>query len=116
MVYTTTLQKILLYFTLLFSLAVSVPTARTFNNTYPNALLWTSEAPKNDSEGVLIKRDSILYKLWSSIPGSQKVTGSSAIFHKWDRSANVAYGLTFLYGCTGILISDPDFMIVGKLP
>ena len=64
---------------------------------------------------LLAKRTSALADLWDGIPSAQKVTGSNAIYHKIDRTMDTAYGITYLYGCTGILISDPDFLIVGTL-
>lgn len=109
---TGTVWKLFLSLALLISFVWSAPTSKAFDGL--SLHLSTSTTPGNNSEGSLTKRDSILYDIWSDIPDSQKVTGSSAIYHKWDRSANVAYGITYLYGCTGILISDPGFMIVGK--
>ena len=37
--------------------------------------------------------------------------GDSALAFKIDQSVNNAWGITYLYGCTALMISDPDFVI-----
>ncbi|KAF2725461.1 hypothetical protein K431DRAFT_342907 [Polychaeton citri CBS 116435] len=68
-----------------------------------------------DGTTALSKRASDLDDLWRSIPSGQKAQGDSAKYFKIDRTVSNAWGITYLYGCAGILISDPDFVIVAHL-
>ena len=37
--------------------------------------------------------------------------GDSALPFRIDQSVDNAWGITYLYGCTALMISDPDFVI-----
>lgn len=37
--------------------------------------------------------------------------GDSALFFRIDPSVDNAWGITYLYGCTALMISDPEFVI-----
>ncbi|OBT40126.1 hypothetical protein VE00_09954 [Pseudogymnoascus sp. WSF 3629] len=63
----------------------------------------------------LVKRDDSLYTIWNRIPTTQKAMGDSALFFRIDQSVDNAWGVTYLYGCTALLISDPRFVIVAHM-
>jgi len=65
----------------------------------------------------LSKRDSALYTLWNSIPGSQKAGGDSATFFNIDTATSNTWGITYMYGCSGIIISDisKNAIVLGHL-
>lgn len=108
------MQRLLLCLTLLFVLSLSAPTSHSVDGQSISSSLSNLTGLDHALERPITKRDDSLYDLWSSTPNSQKATGNSAQYHKWDRSEEKAYGITYLYGCLGIIISDPDFCIVGK--
>jgi hypothetical protein len=56
---------------------------------------------------------SSLGVLYQSIPSYHKAMGESAYYFKVDPNKSDVWGTTQLYGCTGILISDPTF-VIGK--
>ena len=56
---------------------------------------------------------SSLGVLYQSIPSHQKAMGESAHYFKVDPNKSDVWGTTQLYRCTGILISDPTF-VIGK--
>ncbi|KAH7341197.1 hypothetical protein BKA66DRAFT_577161 [Pyrenochaeta sp. MPI-SDFR-AT-0127] len=91
------LQVLCICVTLLFSLSLSAP-------------------PKVLSKTIgYSKRASALDDLWRSIPNTKKAGGDSALYFKIDQSTNDAWGITFLYGCTALMISDPEHVIVAHL-
>jgi hypothetical protein len=57
------------------------------------------------------KRDSALDDLWRSIPATQKAGGDSALYFKIDQEKTDAWGITFLYGCTALMITNPKHVI-----
>ncbi|KFY95281.1 hypothetical protein V498_03436 [Pseudogymnoascus sp. VKM F-4517 (FW-2822)] len=63
----------------------------------------------------LVKRDDPLYTIWNSIPATQKAMGDSALFFRIVQSVDNAWGVTYLYGCTALMISDPKFVIVAHM-
>jgi hypothetical protein len=109
------IQRLVLCLALLFSLSSTTPTLHPIDRSSSYSSTSNITTIRRESDDSPDKGQSILYSLWNLTPASQKATGSSAIFHKWDRSQEGAYGITYLYGCTGILISDPEFVIVGEL-
>ncbi|KAH8688690.1 hypothetical protein BGW36DRAFT_412670 [Talaromyces proteolyticus] len=73
-------------------------------------------APLESDENLhLVKRDDSLYTIWKSIPGAQKAMGDSALAFGIDQSVDNAWGITYLYGCTALMISDPKFVIVAHM-
>ncbi|KFY92069.1 hypothetical protein V498_05170 [Pseudogymnoascus sp. VKM F-4517 (FW-2822)] len=63
----------------------------------------------------LVKRDDSLYTIWNRISATQKAKGDSALYFPIDQSEDNAWGVTYLYGCTALLISDPRFVIVAHM-
>ncbi|KAI0140469.1 hypothetical protein GGR57DRAFT_425924 [Xylariaceae sp. FL1272] len=63
----------------------------------------------------LVKRTNPVYDIWNSIPGAQKATGTSALFFPINPDEDNAWGITYLYGCTALVISDPEFVIVAHM-
>ncbi|PMD16939.1 hypothetical protein NA56DRAFT_282629 [Hyaloscypha hepaticicola] len=70
---------------------------------------------ESDEISGLVKRDDPLYTIWNSIPGAQKALGDSALPFRIDQSVDNAWGVTYLYGCTALMISDPNFVIVAHM-
>ena len=58
-----------------------------------------------------MKRASALYDLWNSVPGRQIARGDSALTFTDFHGADDKWGVTYLYGCTALMISDPDFVV-----
>ncbi|PQE24856.1 hypothetical protein CJF31_00008121 [Rutstroemia sp. NJR-2017a BVV2] len=63
----------------------------------------------------LVKRNNAVFDLWNSIPGSQMAQGDSAKYFAIDQTKDNAWGITFLYGCTALMISDAEFVIVAHV-
>ncbi|KAF2797158.1 hypothetical protein K505DRAFT_334554 [Melanomma pulvis-pyrius CBS 109.77] len=91
------LQAVSICFALFFSLSLSAPSG---------ALEGTTG---------FSKRASALDDLWRSIPNTQKAGGDSALYFKIDQSKTDAWGITFLYGCTALMISDPEHVVVAHM-
>ncbi|KFZ25035.1 hypothetical protein V502_00489 [Pseudogymnoascus sp. VKM F-4520 (FW-2644)] len=73
---------------------------------------------ESDEISDLVKRDDPLYTIWNSIPNAQKAMGDSALPFTVDHLVDNVWGITYLYGCTALMISDPDFVIetgMGKI-
>ncbi|KAH8159432.1 hypothetical protein CIB48_g8816 [Xylaria polymorpha] len=68
-----------------------------------------------DKESVLVKRNDKVYDIWNSIPNTQKAQGDSALPFSIDQTRDNAWGVTYLYGCTALMISDPNFVIVAHV-
>lgn len=77
---------------------------------FPTSLNWHWPSSKFEP---FSKRNSALYDLWKSIPATKKAQGISALEFTIDHSKSDAWGISYLYGCTGIVITDHDF-IVGR--
>ncbi|KAF9701233.1 hypothetical protein EKO04_000417 [Ascochyta lentis] len=56
-----------------------------------------------------------LEKIWGDIPGTKKAIGDSALHFNVKEAQSDAWGITYLHDCTGILISDPKFVIVAHM-
>jgi hypothetical protein len=52
-----------------------------------------------------------LHDLYASIPGNQILKGDSAHYERIDGSESITWGITYLYGCTAIVVTDPKFFI-----
>jgi hypothetical protein len=59
------------------------------------------------------EEDEDLATIWNRIKAPQKAKGDSAADFAVDPDKSDAWGVTYLYGCTAILISDPKF-VIGK--
>ncbi|KAI0471185.1 hypothetical protein F4859DRAFT_109617 [Xylaria cf. heliscus] len=68
-----------------------------------------------DEKSVLVKRNNAVYDLWSTIPNTQKAQGDSALPFSIDQTRDNVWGVTYLYGCTALMISDPNFVIVAHI-
>jgi hypothetical protein len=54
-----------------------------------------------------------LESIWNKIPAGKKAKGDSALPFTVDPNKSEAWGITYLYGCTAIMISDPKY-VLGK--
>jgi hypothetical protein len=54
-----------------------------------------------------------LETIWKAIPATKMAKGDSALPFTVDPNKSEAWGITYLYGCTAILISDPKY-VLGK--
>ncbi|CZR59408.1 uncharacterized protein PAC_09300 [Phialocephala subalpina] len=73
-------------------------------------------APLESDESLgLVKRVDSTYSIWKSIPNTQLAMGDSALPFTIDQSVDNAWGITFLYGCTALMISDPEFVVVAHM-
>ncbi|KAF7876438.1 hypothetical protein EAF04_001529 [Stromatinia cepivora] len=70
---------------------------------------------ESDGKFALVKRNDAVYDLWSSIPNAQMAQGDSALAFSIDQTKDNVWGITYLYGCTALMISDPNFVIVAHM-